>query len=168
MKLRTLLVLCFVSAFALTASLSTAQRGRGSFGGGGHSFGGGGGFGGGHSFGGGGGSFGGSRPSGGGSFGSHSSFGGGGGSFGRSSSGSSFSRSGGFGRSGSVSSSSMYRPSYSYSRPLFTRPYYGSRYNAYYYGGWSDYSFYWGRPSWWYYTPFHPAFYWGAPVMYGN
>ena len=32
------------------------------------------------------------------------------------------------------------------------------------YGGFRSYSFYWGAPSWYYYTPFHPAFYFHPPI----
>ncbi len=46
--------------------------------------------------------------------------------------------------------------SYSYGSYGYGRPVYG--------GGWSDYSFGWSRPSWYFYTPFHPAFYYGPPV----
>ena len=35
---------------------------------------------------------------------------------------------------------------------------------AHYYGGFSDYSYGWARPHWYYYTPFHPAFYYSRPV----
>lgn len=35
---------------------------------------------------------------------------------------------------------------------------------AHRYGGWSDYSYGWARPRWYYYTPFSPAFYYGRPV----
>ena len=32
------------------------------------------------------------------------------------------------------------------------------------YGGWGGYSYYWGSPAWYYWTPFHPAFYFNPPV----
>ena len=44
----------------------------------------------------------------------------------------------------------------------------GGYYPAYHYGYWSGYSFYWGAPHWYYYTPFHPAFYWHQPMYYGD
>lgn len=150
-RLSRLGIVCLLTGvLALSFSLqgANAQR-RGSFGGGGGSFGrsSGGGFGGG-SFGGGGGSFGRS-----------SSGGGSGGSFGRS--GSSFgsngigrsSSSGGFGRSGGYGG-------YSYTRSAGGGGYYGGR-TAYGYGP----SYYWGSPMWYYYTPFHPAFYYNAPYL---
>ncbi len=45
--------------------------------------------------------------------------------------------------------------SYGYGRPMYS-------------GGFSDYSFYWSRPSWYYYTPFHPAFYYSPPIYTGG
>ena len=173
---------------ALDFGPSQAQR-RG--GGGGGSFGGGrssGGFG--RSGGFGGGSFGGGRSSGG-SFGggsggysssgrsSRGSFGGGSGGYssgGRSSSapgvnnGATFGRKGSFGSSGIVSSTTT-RPGYYNRTPLTTSNYYynGSYYPAYGYGGWgSRYSYAWGSPAWYYWTPFHPAFYYSPPVYYNG
>ena len=73
------------------------------------------------------------------------------------------------GHSGMINSTSI-RPSYYGSRPVSVNRFYvgGGYYPANYYGGWGDYSYYWMRPSWYYYTPFHPAFYYGAPVMYNG
>jgi hypothetical protein len=36
------------------------------------------------------------------------------------------------------------------------------------YGGWGDYSYDWGAPRWYYYAPWHPAFYFHPPVLYGG
>ena len=36
----------------------------------------------------------------------------------------------------------------------------GGNYQARYYGGWRDYSYY---PGYYHWMPFHPAFYWGSP-----
>jgi hypothetical protein len=36
------------------------------------------------------------------------------------------------------------------------------------YRGFNSYSFYWGAPAWYYYTPFHPAFYFRPPVYVGG
>ena len=44
-----------------------------------------------------------------------------------------------------------------------TYSYRGGSYPTRYGGGWSGYSYYWGAPMWYYYTPFHPAFYYNAP-----
>ena len=45
--------------------------------------------------------------------------------------------------------------------------YYGGSYvPAYHFGFWSGYSLAWASPAWYYYTPFHPAFYWAPPVYY--
>ncbi len=48
-------------------------------------------------------------------------------------------------------------------RNYSTRQYsYGGRsYHAVYGGGFGDY---WYRPAWYYWTPFHPAFYFGGPT----
>lgn len=170
------ITLCLVAAllFALNAAVDAGQRrGGGSFGGGrsGGSFGGGrssSSFGGGRSggsFSGGGGSFGSGRSSS--SFGgsrsysnsgrsNSSSFGGG-----RSTSGSgSFGRSGSFGSSSFTSSRSVNYNGRSYTTSS-TPYYYGGRpYHAVYVGGWGDY---WYHPVWYYWTPFHPAFYYSGP-----
>jgi len=151
-------ILALVLAFSFTLEGASAQR-RGSFGGGGSSFG--------RSSGGsyGGGSFG---RSGGSSFGSSSGgFSSGssrGGSFGSSSSGGSFGRSGSY---GSSSSGGSFGRSGSFGSPGYTRSsgggygtYQGVR--AYGYGG---PSYYWGSPAWYYYTPFHPAFYYNPPYL---
>lgn len=105
---------------------------------------------------------------------SSSGFGGGGGGFGRSSSSGSFGRSntgssfgnspsrssssGSFGRSGTFGSQS-YTGS---SSPVQSYSYGGRNYSAHYYGGYGDY---WYHPSWYYWMPFHPAFYYNAPYM---
>jgi hypothetical protein len=34
------------------------------------------------------------------------------------------------------------------------------------YGGWGDYSLGWLSPPWYYYLPFHPAFYYSPPIYY--
>ena len=147
LKRFTALALAGFLALALTLDISPsfAQRGGrsggGSFGGG-RSFGGGGSFGGGRSSTGGSSSFGSGRSSTGGS-----SFGGGGSSFGRS---------GSFNRGVSRSTTGY---NFTSSRGV-TAPVRG-------YGGFRSYSFYWGAPMWYYYTPFHPAFYFHAP-MYSN
>lgn len=151
-----ILLVGFLALLLILPLSGAAARPRGSFGGGGRSFGGsfggggGGSFGGGRSsggsFGGGGGSFGGSSRSGG-------SFGGGSGS--RSFGGGSFGRSGSFGGGGGIARSSSGGYTYNYGGRM--APVRG-------YGGFSSYSFYWGAPSWYYWTPFHPAFYWGPPV----
>lgn len=115
-----------------------------------------------------GGSFGGGTPATGGSFGgsrpSSSSFG-----TGRTTSSAtgSFGNSGSFGSSSYVRSSSS-RPSYYGRSPLTssTTVYMGRTVPVYGYGGWSSYSFYWGTPAWYYWTPFHPAFYYRPPVYY--
>jgi hypothetical protein len=154
------LLLAF-TALLFTAPLAMARPG--SFGGGFH----------GGSFGRSSGSFGGSRSYGGFFGGRSSSFSGTrsyGGSFGRSGSyggtyggsrsyssstrsyGGSFGRTGAFGRG----------PSYTHSSSYIYR---GHVYPAHYYGGWSDYSFYWGAPHWYYYLPFHPAFYYYPPYV---
>lgn len=173
-------IVCFLAALlALNVDIVAAQRRGGSFGGG--SFGGrSGSFGrsSGGSFGGG--SFSRGRSSGS-SFGGTRSSGGGGGLFGggRSSSGSfggtRSSGSGSFGRSGSFGSSGYGRstsvaPSYASRTPVRTGTYtyQGRAVPAHYYGGWSGYSFYWGAPMWYYWTPFHPAFYFSPPVYYGG
>lgn len=167
------LTLVAIFAIMLTSLSPTWAYPRGSFGGGGRSFGGGG-FGGGRSFGGGsfgGGSFGGGRSFGGGSF---------GGGFTRSTpssvpsssriGSSSFGRSGGFGNSGRINSTSIAPPSYrgvpytSRSTVMFG----GSYHPAYYYGGFGDYSYSWLHPAWYYWMPFHPAFYYNPPVYYGG
>lgn len=145
---RFLLVGLLTLLIALPINAAQAQRRGGSFGGR-SSFGGGGG----SSFGGGGGF----RTGGGGSFRSSnrgSSFGGGS-SFnsGSARSSSSFGRTGGFGSQSYTRSSST--PSYTYS-------YGGRSYPAYSYGGYGDY---WYRPHWYYWLPFHPAFYYGAPYL---
>jgi hypothetical protein len=48
----------------------------------------------------------------------------------------------------------------------------GNYYNTYHYGGmfggFYDYSYAWGSPSWYYYTPFHPAFFFSPPYYYGG
>lgn len=146
-RLGIVCLLTGVLAVSFSLQGADAQR-RGGFGGGG-SFGrsGGGGFGGG-SFSGGGGSFGrsSSGSSGSSSFGRSGGFGSN--SIGRSSSGSSFGRSGGYGGG------------YSYTRSAGGGGYYGGR-AAYGYGP----SYYWGSPMWYYYTPFHPAFYYNAPYI---
>lgn len=130
--------------------LSWAPGGRGSFGGGGRSFGGG-------------------------SFGRSSSSSG---TFSRSStSGGSFGRSGSFGsrtytgtttRSGAFSGSRAVTPPpilpSSASRSSYSWG--GTTYRSVNYGGWSDYSYYWSpwhRTPWYYYTPFHPAFFYSPP-----
>lgn len=171
-------------AFALALLIAVpweagyAQRrgggGGGSFGGG-RSFGGGGSFGGsrssGGSFGGSGSFGGGSRSSGStGSFGGSRSFGGSGAGSTRSSGsfGGSSSSGGSFGRSGSFGSSGIGRSTSVYNRSAGTYSYGGRSYPVY--GGgagfWTGYSLgYWSSPAWYYYTPFHPAFYVGRPYV---
>jgi uncharacterized membrane protein YhaH (DUF805 family) len=46
--------------------------------------------------------------------------------------------------------------------------YNGVRTPVHSYGGGSAYSFYWNQPSWYYHTPFHPAYYYSPPVMYNG
>lgn len=177
-SLRFCLVCLLTLLLTFPLGVVNAQRRGGSFGGG--SFGGsrsfgGGSFGGSRSSGGsfGGGSFGGSRSSGGGSFGGSSrSFGGGSfgtsgtrssGSFGSGSTSRSTGSGGSFGQSGSFGTQSYTHSSSGYGVGS-TYGYRGSYYPTRSYGGWSDYSFYWGHPSWYYYTPFAPAFYYNPPV----
>lgn len=154
---RTLTVLTLATVLLSGAVGAFAQRG------GGRSFGGGGG---GRSFGGGGGSFGGSRSFGGGSgsAGGTRSFGGSNGSStrgGLGSGGSSFGRSGSFNNSGGISRGYS-RSTNTYSSPGgISGPVRG-------YGGFRSYSFYWGAPAWYYYTPFHPAFYFHPPIYSGG
>jgi hypothetical protein len=169
-RLARLMIVGFLTALlALQTPLADAQRGRGSFGGG-RSFGGGGSsFGGSRSFGSGG-SFG--NRSGGSSFGSGStrSFGGATGSMGTRSSGGSFGRSGSFGSGGGITrSSSMNR----WSPGSSTYVYRGSSYPIY--GGGAGLGFlagyslgYWSSPAWYYWTPFHPAFYVRPPYVSGG
>lgn len=129
----------------------------------------------------GGGSFGGAKPSAGssssssgGSFGAARSSGSfGGGTASSSSSTASRGSFGSFGRSGSMGSggsirTSTVQPRY-YGRPsTYSRTvvYNGMSVPAYHYGFWSGYSMGWMTPRWYYYTPFHPAFYYGRPVYY--
>lgn len=128
----------------------------------------------------GGGSFGGAKPSAGSSSSSGGSFGAarssgsfGGGTASSSSSTASRGSFGSFGRSGSMGSggsirTSTVQPRY-YGRPsTYSRTvvYNGMSVPAYHYGFWSGYSMGWMTPRWYYYTPFHPAFYYGRPVYY--
>ena len=128
--------------------------------------------------GGGGGSFGRSGGSGFGRSGGSSSFGGrsgGSSSFGGSSSSSnSFNRSNGgsFGRSGSYGSNGISRSTSANRGGSYAaggNRYYagGHYYPTYQHGGfWAGYSLgYWSSPSWYYYTPFHPAFYISRPYI---
>ena len=86
---------------------------------------------------------------------------------GTTSSSSSFGRSGAFGSSGRVRSTSV-RPYGSYTPTRSTTIMYGGMsYPAYHYGFWSGYSLGWAMsPPWYYYTPFHPAFYFSRPMYY--
>lgn len=158
-RVATVCAALFMGALLTLPLEGIAQRRGGSFGGGGRSFGGGGS----RSFGGGGSSFGRSS-SGSSSFGRSSSGTFGSGSVGRSSSGGSFGRSGSFGSSGGISRSS------SYTRGSSTYAYGGRSYPIY--GGGAGLGFmagyslgYWSSPAWYYYTPFHPAFYVGRPYV---
>src|SRR2546425_487148 len=80
---------------------------------------------------------------------------------------SSFNRTGSFQSNGIVRSTSI-APRYYGSRPSYTRSYYygGAYYPGYHYGFWSGFSFGWmmASPPWYYWTPFHPAFYYNPPV----
>ena len=169
-KMLVAMVLTVALVVPMFSVADAQRRGGGSFGGGGRSFGGGGSFGGGRSSGG---SFGGGRSfGGGGSFGSGgsgSSFGGGrsfstpgrtgSSSFGGGRSSSSFGRSGSFGSPGFTSSRSVNYNGRSYGTQQYMNN--GRSYHAIYGGGFGDY---WYRPAWYYWTPFHPAFYFGGPT----
>jgi hypothetical protein len=194
MVLGAALVLSSVDSASAGRGGSFGGGGR-SFGGGGRSSFGGGSFGGsrssGGSFGGSrssGGSFGGSRSStpsapstSGGSFGSRSSSAPSsstrpaGGSFGSSTAGRSTSSAGGaFGRTGSFGTASRVRststaPRYVGRTPVSTTTvmYGGIGYPYHSFGFWSGFSLGWAMsPPWYYYTPFHPAFYFRPPVLY--
>lgn len=152
---RATVVTVLAAMLVLSAISADAQRRGGSFSSGRSSFGGGRSYGGSFNSGRSGSSFGSGRTSGGSSFGGARS----GSSFGSSRSGSSFGRSGSFGSQGIASSRSVTYNGRSYT----TSSYYvgGRPYHAVYVGGWGDY---WYQPRWYYWMPFHPAFYFGGPV----
>lgn len=63
-----------------------------------------------------------------------------------------------------------YRPVYYSSRPVRTTVYvsHGYNYPVNYYGGYSDYSYAWQQPQWYYNTPISPCFYYNPPVTYNG
>lgn len=71
--------------------------------------------------------------------------------------------------SGPIYSSSV-RPQNYGSTPSYSRSYNigGSSYTAYGYGFMSGYSLGWLHPSWYYYTPFSPYFYYSPPSYYNG
>lgn len=74
--------------------------------------------------------------------------------------------SGSFGRTGGFSGSNGMSRGYTRSTNTYMAPG-GISAPVRGYGGFRSYSFYWGAPAWYYYTPFHPAFYFRPPVYMG-